>query len=217
MKAWLRFLRVPLLPTVWSQVVAAGLIAGVRPDPYVIGAFSCLFLFGMASNDWCDREIDRLRSPSRPLASGKIGPRGAKTVLVGLFLLMIALHMKIESPSLRWAHATGLVAASLYNTMLKHVAVAGALSMAVTRASLYAGFDVPPPAIWLLGGYVFLVTLWSTTEEAHPGRKAWTLRFLLLMPVLDMIQVGIWTGWSHGLLIFAIVPFVCLGAVRTLR
>jgi 4-hydroxybenzoate polyprenyltransferase len=44
----------------------------------------CLYWAGMAANDWADRELDAVERPERPIPSGRISPRAALGVAVGL-------------------------------------------------------------------------------------------------------------------------------------
>lgn len=217
MRPWLKFFRVPLLPTVWSHLAAVALVTGTWPDPSAFVAFSCLYLWGMGANDWADRALDELGNPTRPLPAGDIAPARAARALV-LVLVGLALSIvMIPEPSVRWACATGLLAATAYDFGLKHHRFAGALSMAVVRASVIAGFDVPRPMVWILGAYVLGVTLWSTTEEADPRRKKVTLRLLLALPLLDALQVTLWSGGALQTLGFLVISLACLGLVTLLR
>lgn len=43
-------------------------------------ASACLYLGGMALNDYGDRHVDAVERPERPIPSGRISPRGALTV-----------------------------------------------------------------------------------------------------------------------------------------
>lgn len=43
-------------------------------------ASACLYLGGMALNDYADRHVDAVERPERPIPSGRVSPRGALTV-----------------------------------------------------------------------------------------------------------------------------------------
>jgi 4-hydroxybenzoate polyprenyltransferase len=43
-------------------------------------ASACLYLGGMALNDYADRHVDATERPERPIPSGRVSPRGALTV-----------------------------------------------------------------------------------------------------------------------------------------
>ena len=94
-KAYLDLCRVSNLPTVWSNVLAAGLLAGgdFAPASFLLLALalSCFYLAGMSFNDVCDLEHDRIKQPSRPIPSGRVSLRGASILALALFALGMAL------------------------------------------------------------------------------------------------------------------------------
>ncbi|MBL0887675.1 SCO3242 family prenyltransferase [Myceligenerans indicum] len=100
-------------------------------------ASSCLYLAGMALNDWADRELDAVERPERPIPSGRVTPRIALTVGVTLTAAGIA------AATLATGHrgavlATGVAAGVwAYDTALKHHPVLGPAAMAACR-----GLDV---------------------------------------------------------------------------
>ena len=81
--AVLRFIRAPLVVTVWSHLFAGGLITLWYPWPLWIG-FTCVYLFGMAHNDWVDRERDKKMNPFRPLPSNALTENTARLILAML-------------------------------------------------------------------------------------------------------------------------------------
>jgi len=89
MKAYLDLCRVSNLPTVWTNVLAACVLAEGRfhADTLFLltASLSCFYLAGMALNDLCDREHDRLNRPSRPIPSGRIEVRDARIFILLLF------------------------------------------------------------------------------------------------------------------------------------
>jgi 4-hydroxybenzoate polyprenyltransferase len=89
MKAYLDLCRVSNLPTVWTNVLAAFVLAGDRFHAatfFLLAiSLSCFYLAGMAFNDLCDREYDRVNRPSRPIPSGRISARDARIFTMLLF------------------------------------------------------------------------------------------------------------------------------------
>jgi len=89
LKPWLDLCRVSNLPTVWTNVLAAGLLATgqFQPGPYLLLALalSCFYLAGMSFNDLCDLEHDRRHRPGRPLPSGRVSVGGARALTLALF------------------------------------------------------------------------------------------------------------------------------------
>lgn len=89
MKAYLALCRVSNLPTVWTNVLAACLLAAALFSADAIflltASLSCFYLAGMALNDLCDREHDRVSRPARPIPSGRISAPAATICTVSLF------------------------------------------------------------------------------------------------------------------------------------
>ena len=91
--------RVSNLPTVWTNVLAAGAVAGASLSspgwtPLLI-AMSLLYIAGMYYNDVCDVEHDRAHQPHRPIPAGQISYERAKAfaliyVLIALLLIYTA-------------------------------------------------------------------------------------------------------------------------------
>lgn len=78
--ALLRLARVSNLPTVWSNVLAASVLAGgmsLSRLALVAAGMSALYTGGMVLNDAFDRAIDARERPDRPLPSGAISPGAA--------------------------------------------------------------------------------------------------------------------------------------------
>lgn len=59
----------------------AGTPTALRPRHALLPvASACLYLGGMALNDYADRHLDATERPERPIPSGRVTPRGALTV-----------------------------------------------------------------------------------------------------------------------------------------
>ena len=88
--AWLKLLRIPLLPSALTNILVGFLIANGTWQPalelvFLLLASACLYSAGMVLNDVYDVDIDREERPNRPLPSGAIDVRRAQ--LVGMMLL----------------------------------------------------------------------------------------------------------------------------------
>src|SRR5215213_5165508 len=85
--------RLPAVLSVPGDVLVGAAASGqVRDVPRTAGlvaASSCLYLAGMALNDYADRDIDAVERPGRPIPSGRVSPgfalglAGALTVGAG--------------------------------------------------------------------------------------------------------------------------------------
>jgi 4-hydroxybenzoate polyprenyltransferase len=78
--------RAPAALSVPGDVLAGAAAAGVldRRTAGLAGASVCLYWAGMAANDWADRELDATERPERPIPSGRVSPRAALSVAIGL-------------------------------------------------------------------------------------------------------------------------------------
>ena len=107
----------------------------------VLLAFGCFCALSGAAyllNDWLDIERDRLHpvKRNRPLAAGRISPRGAFNLFIGLLAIAIlmALAIGISHPPARWFGVAGLayfVLTVSYSLRLKHEVVIDVLAVAL--------------------------------------------------------------------------------------
>ncbi|MFK7994380.1 MAG: UbiA family prenyltransferase [Granulosicoccus sp.] len=76
LKTHLTLGRVSNLPTVWTNVLAAGLLAGAtlpsNSGTLLLVAMSLFYIAGMYYNDACDADFDARHQPHRPIPSGLI-------------------------------------------------------------------------------------------------------------------------------------------------
>lgn len=104
LKTHLSLGRVSNLPTVWTNVLAAGAVAGVNlPSagwlPLLI-AMSLFYIAGMYYNDACDHEFDAVHQPDRPIPAGLISLRTVETValLYAVFALLLVYTARMTAP-----------------------------------------------------------------------------------------------------------------------
>ncbi|MBI5443174.1 MAG: UbiA family prenyltransferase [Deltaproteobacteria bacterium] len=109
-REWLALFRASNLPTVWTNVAAALVLAQAPSAPRVWGLFllslSALYAGGACLNDFVDRDLDRRWRPDRPLPSGRVSPSAALSAAVSLLVVGVALLAAAPSRA-------GLVPASL--------------------------------------------------------------------------------------------------------
>lgn len=122
LKAYLDLCRVSNLPTIWTNVLAACLLADgeFAAAAYLLLALalSCFYLAGMSLNDLCDVEHDRLYRPSRPLPSGRVSLGNARLLTLALFALGLLLLGAAPHPSGAAAGVVLLLAIVAYD--LRH-------------------------------------------------------------------------------------------------
>ncbi|MDJ0975096.1 MAG: UbiA family prenyltransferase [Planctomycetota bacterium] len=199
MRHWLRLARVPFAPTACLDALACGLLAlemaswpfesgsfGVEAILRVVLGSTALYIAGMVSNDWADRERDREIAPNRPIPCGAISPRAALTfALVSAFVGLVVLGTFFGW----YAPAAAIVFMALYNGGCKRHLVWGAITMGGVRVanasvvvqSLVIG-DFAPAWVLLaplcIGVYSAAITVMSTTEDVdRPGRQ-WAARVI---------------------------------------
>ena len=91
MKPWLHLARISNLPTVWTNITAAWLLAGgAFSDPrlyWLILAGSLLYTGGMILNDAADVKFDREHRRERPIPSGQVSLQTAWIVSIVMLLI----------------------------------------------------------------------------------------------------------------------------------
>jgi 4-hydroxybenzoate polyprenyltransferase len=203
-KACLDLSRISNLPTVWSNVLVATVLAvgTFRPGAFLLlaAALSSFYMGGMALNDLCDREYDRQHRPARPLPSGQISIAGARRFTTALFaggFLLLAFV-----PYQRALFAALFLAAVIVIYDLRHKEnPASILLMATCRflvfivTALAIAGRIPPPVL-LAGGvqfaYILVISLIARHENELPHRFFWPAVPLLLagISLLDGIVLA---------------------------
>lgn len=165
-------------------------------------ALSCFYCGGMALNDVCDLDYDRVHQQYRPIPAGRITLMRARTVTFALFAL--ALGCLLGAP-----HHAGFVAGVVllfviwaYDYFHKRhpstvFAMAGArLLVYVVTAFALTGAVAGP--VWLVGvlqaAYVLTLTVVARVEtRTATGRYSWPVIpwMLAAMPVLDGVVLAV--------------------------
>lgn len=120
MRPWLQLARISNLPTVWTNVTAAWLLAGgtFRGEMLwlLLLAGSLLYTGGMILNDVADVSFDRVHRPERPIPSGQVSLRAA-WMAGGLMLAGGALVAILAgaSPRVTLALVAAILAYDLYH------------------------------------------------------------------------------------------------------
>lgn len=172
--ALVKLARISNLPTVWSNVIAASVLAGgLEPSALaaVLLAMSALYAGGMVLNDAFDQEIDARERAERPLPSGAIAPATAWIIGGGLLALGVVLlaSFGVESAVAGLALAGAIL---LYDAWHKGNPVSP-LIMGLCRALVYVGTAVAAaaalsPAV-LGAALALLLYVVALTEAAKRG------------------------------------------------
>lgn len=208
---WWRFIRGGLMGTAISNYCTGYLITAGSDARFPLafwigaGAVGLLYAFGMGLNDYCDRHRDLRLHPHRPLPSGRLRARQAASFLMFVAIAALAGGVGIGwTPALALAHVMAWILA--YNTGAKAHGFAGPIAMGAVRASvLLFGVGVartslgdastelsssPTVALFLLGGYVALVT-WLSMAEDEPGLAPSRRRYAVLFACVALAGLGV--------------------------
>lgn len=179
LRALLELSRVSNLPTVWTNVLAAWIIAsghGWRWTPalgwLLLGA-SLIYSAGMILNDAFDAAWDRDHRPERPIPSGRIGLTTVWAIglawLIGGAVIMIALG------GASWLMTLLLLAAIVAYDAYHKPWAGSVIVMGACRTMLYlavgsalGGSEVVVCSGVILGIYIVALTLAARSES--PGR-----------------------------------------------
>jgi 4-hydroxybenzoate polyprenyltransferase len=140
----LRLGRISNIPTVWTNVLAASVIAGGghHPDriaPIMI-AMTAFYVGGMYLNDFFDREIDARDRPGRPIHAGEIRAGMVSSIGFGLLATGIVLMIPFGLAAMVWgALLAGVIV--LYDVWHKGNALSP-IVMGACRALVYIGTGV---------------------------------------------------------------------------
>jgi UbiA prenyltransferase family protein len=193
-KTLLRLGRVSNLPTVWTNVLAATVLAGgawqSARTGLVLLSMSLFYLGGMYLNDYFDRGIDARERPDRPIPAGDIS---ANAVAAAGFGMLCAGIVLLAATGVA-AAATGLILAGLivaYDLFHKGINISP-VTMGLCRAFVYFGAAVAVSSglSWSVGlagfaltAYVAGLTYAARQESLDRVGNLWPL-VLLCAPMI---------------------------------
>ncbi len=141
LRALLELCRISNLPTVWTNVIAAWVIAGGgwHWHPHLawllVGA-SLMYSAGMILNDTWDVAWDREKRPERPIPSGRISLKAAWAIGIGGLLGGYALMVLAGGAG--WGITAALMAAIVLYDVYHKPWAGSVVVMGACRALLYA-------------------------------------------------------------------------------
>jgi 4-hydroxybenzoate polyprenyltransferase len=157
-----------------AGAAAAGFPLGVRTS-WRIAASICLYLGGMALNDWADRELDAVERPERPIPSGRVSPGQALGLAAGLTAAGLsaaaaaggidALTVATPLAAVVWAYDL-----RVKHTPLGPVAMAAARALSVLLGSGAARAGRALPRAGAIGIHALALTALSRGEVHGAGR-----------------------------------------------
>lgn len=180
--------RVSNLPTVWSNVIAGGALAGGASLHATVGvalAVSAMYVAGMFLNDAFDRNIDARERPERPIPAGEVA---ADSVFVvgGALLTIGVVSLAVVDGSVGIAGLALAAAILLYNWRHKGNPLAPFV-MGLCRALVFivAGLavtaDLPRELLLAAGAtlaYVAGLTFTARLESIDRLARVWPLAML---------------------------------------
>ncbi len=180
MRPWFQLARISNLPTAWTNVTAAWLLAGgalfdVRLG-WLILAGSLLYIGGMILNDAADVKFDRLHRKERPIPRGQVSLREAWVVGAAMLLAGATIAAVTgANPKITAFLAGGIVLYDLYHKQWAgSVIIMGACRLLLYMMAASAVVPFNPDSFMLvlpyavaLGFYIVGITVAARLE--HKG------------------------------------------------
>jgi 4-hydroxybenzoate polyprenyltransferase len=175
--------RLPAVLSVPGDVLvgaaASGQVGNVGRTAGLVASSSCLYLAGMALNDYADREVDAVERPGRPIPSGRVTPRFALGLSAALTAGAGLLAVAADGPRALGVVGPLAVAVWSYDLALKSTS-AGVAGMSACRGlDVMVGSGGSPralPAAAVVAAHTAVVTEVSRREvdggDAGVGRRA---------------------------------------------
>lgn len=146
LEAWLKLFRIGGVTSALSTSSAAWLLQSqadfgaksLLNGLCCLGFSACLYLFGMAGNDFLDREKDAQLRPERPLPSGSLSLQEVLGALLALLILMVLFGLGLRTEqSLFFVFSA--ICISLYNGPSKEHFAISCVCIAAARAFNFIG------------------------------------------------------------------------------
>ena len=206
LRALLELSRVSNLPTVWTNVLAAWILAS-GPDwqwtsalGWLLLGASLIYSAGMVLNDACDATWDRQHRPERPIPSGRIGL--TMVWIIGVTWLLGGAALMVLAGGASWKITALLVAAIVaYDVYHKpwagSVIIMGAcrtllyLAAGSAQADAFDDYEQTPflySSSLMLGCYIVGLSMVARSEVAKGsflGKKALFSLLALLIPLAN--------------------------------
>jgi hypothetical protein len=165
--------RLPAVLSVPGDVLVGAAASGqVRDVPRAAGlaaASSCLYLAGMALNDYADRDVDAVERPSRPIPSGRVTPGFALGLAGGLTVVAAGIAVVADGPRALKVLAPLATTVWAYDLALKETpaAVTGmsaCRALDVLMGSGAHGARAALPSAAVVGAHIGVTTTVSRSE-----------------------------------------------------
>ena len=195
----LRLGRVSNLPTVWTNALAAAVLAGgAEPLPVVLAAVALTLFYegGMWLNDAFDAEVDARERAGRPIPQGEIARGTVFAVGFALLASGVALAFALgPAPGLAGLALAATVV--LYDwlhkrTVLSPVIMGGTRFFSYAVGALAVGAFAGPALLGALGLFAYVIGLtYAAKQEAYDRiDRAWPLAVLALPALYGLGRAG---------------------------
>jgi 4-hydroxybenzoate polyprenyltransferase len=227
MKPWLHLARISNLPTVWTNVTAAWLLAGgTFTDPrlyWLILAGSLLYTGGMILNDAADVKFDREHRKGRPIPSGQVSSRAAWIVSIAMLIVGATLATWFgANPRITAILVAAIVFYDLYHKQWAgSVIIMGACRMLLYLMAASAAPAAALPAAAAMGCYVVGITIAARLEHKNgslPAASSMLALGLLYTPaIVFVMSFASPNGYSMQIVILAAFAILIAYATQMLR
>jgi 4-hydroxybenzoate polyprenyltransferase len=211
----LRLGRVSNLPTVWTNALAATVIAGGDPfgsrTALALAAMTLFYVGGMYLNDAFDRGIDARERPGRPIPAGEIAAASVFGIGFGLLGAGVVLMALCGAPALVAGLALSAVIV-LYDMRHKGNPLSPVV-MSLCRLLVYVGaaaatVGAVPAAVWIAGlamaAHVAGLTYAAKQEALDRVERLWPLAVLVLPLIVGAAAIpGHWWAAAFWLALAA--------------
>jgi hypothetical protein len=227
MKPWLQLARISNLPTVWTNVTAAWLLAGgTFTDPrlyWLILGGSLLYTGGMILNDAADVKFDRDHRRERPIPSGQISLNTAWIVSIAMLVVGATLATWFgANPRITAILVAAIVFYDLYHKQWAgSVIIMGACRMLLYLMAASAAPAAALPAVVAIGCYVVGITIAARLEHKNgvmPAASSMLALALLYTPgIVFAMRFASAGGYPMQLVILAAFAILIAYATQMLR
>ncbi len=234
--------RVSNLPTVWTNVLAAGAVAGATLDvsswlPLLI-AMSLFYIAGMYYNDACDTEHDKLHQPHRPIPSERISRDRVEAcaLLYVTFGVLLVYYARMSAPDAQGSGSVGwlLCVAALITSIViydRHhkqnplspvlMALCRATVLLTTSYTLTAALSpMVFAAMFSTLSWIIGLTYFAKHEQSLEGPATLVDRWplvLMSVPVFTGLALGLSSSLSVLIPTVLLVPVIAIAHARITR
>ena len=212
-RAYLLLARISNLPTVWTNVLAAYVIAGASRESLPIAsiAASIFYTAGMFLNDAFDAPFDAKTRPDRPIPNGDVSRSEVFAIGSALMLAGAVLLLLLPNPLSALVWGIGLAVAIVFYDYQHKGRAFGPVVMGACRALVYCtaaagaiGMITTPVAVAAIVMWIYIIAL--TWIAKTPG-LGYLVPFLLAgICLVDAAMIA--TAGAPRLAIVAATGFV---------